>query len=122
LLKKKEKLFNTKKIKEWELENLPKDEIKQALENFQKAEKYMLPKESIEIENVEEINQFLNKHILFEFFNFDLLSQFYIEDNFASFSAKLKEEFENPNCLWNLFENQKEIDVSLLDRSQTSLI
>lgn len=34
----------------------------------------MLPEESKDIENKINLERFLNKHLLFEFFNFDLLS------------------------------------------------
>lgn len=68
------------------------------------------------------LNFYLNKHLLFEFFNFDELSRFYIEENFNEFSKKYKEDFEKPELLWNLFEHQNSIDISILDRSSTYLI
>lgn len=46
----------------------------------------VLAKESYDNESNIYLNSFLNKHLLFEFFNFDELSRFYIEDNFNEFS------------------------------------
>lgn len=34
---------------------------------------------------------FLDKHLLFEYINFYLNSQYYIEENFAEFSQKMKQ-------------------------------
>lgn len=120
LLKKKERLFNGKKITEWEIPDMNNVDVKQALENFQVAEQHMLPKETKQQQLLVEMDRFLNKHLLFEFFNFDQLSQFYIEDTIAQFSKEYKEDFQNPQLLWNLFE-RSEVDVSQMDWSSTFL-
>lgn len=74
------------------------------MDNFQLAEKYMLPQETNTTSMMIQIDKFLNKHLLFEYFNFDSLSQYYIEDNFSKFSEKLKEDFHSPKQMWNIFE------------------
>jgi len=37
------------------------------------------------------LNSFLDKHLLFEYINFYLNSQYYIEENFSSFADKMKD-------------------------------
>jgi hypothetical protein len=50
------------------------------------------------------LNDYLNKHVLFEFTNFYQNSAFYIKENFGDFNAKMHNSFKHQDLIWNVFK------------------
>lgn len=50
------------------------------------------------------LNDYLNKHVLFEFTNFYQSSAFYIKENFGDFNAKMHNSFKHQDLIWNVFK------------------
>ena len=116
---KKMKLFQSKDIKKWKIdqEGIKDLNIQELFQDFNKVKEFMIPKESGPFYKERSLNNFLNKHVLFEFLNFYTNSQYYVEDNFSEFSEKMMRSFEKKDLLWNIFNsNNSDVDVSFFDR------
>ena len=61
----------------------------------------MIPKESAPVLQEKNLNTFVNKHVLFEYMNFYINSQYYIDENFSNFTEKMMKIFQNKDLLWN---------------------
>ena len=67
------------------------------------------------------LNEFVTKHVMFEYLNFYLNSQFYIKENFALLTDKMLRSYQKPDVLWNLFKNPQ-VAVSEVDREFTFVL
>ena len=70
--KKKLKLFKEKDISKWNIskEVMKKFDMNKIFDDFDKVKGFMLPEESAPFKEDEKLNRFLDKHVLFEYFNF----------------------------------------------------
>jgi hypothetical protein len=124
---KKLKLFQSKDIKKWQINQnqIGNININEMFQNFDMVKDYMIPDESATFYKERDLNKFLNKHLLFEFLNFYTNSQFYFETNFSEFTDKMMKSFQKDDLLWNIFTHAN-VDVSFLDRKSaytlTSLV
>ena len=122
LEEKKQKLFDSRNVEKWQVDTaLMKEDFNTVFKDFEKVKPYMLPSETTPLMRQKELLLFMNKHILFEFINFYLNSQFYLEENFANFTAKMLQSFQKKDVLWNLFKNPN-VNVSAIDRESTVTI
>ena len=63
----------------------------------------MLSDESFLVQQIEDQAKFINKHVLYEFFNFIKNEGYYIKENFTQFNQKIKKGFKSNDILWNIF-------------------
>ena len=118
----KKKLFAAKNLAKWNIDSSTvKDDINEIVNDYNKARKYILPLETSVIDASSEVKLFTSKHLLFEFLNFTLNSQFYANQNFADLSEKLVESIQQDELIWNVFTRLGN-DIAELDREGTVII
>jgi hypothetical protein len=54
-----------------------------------------------------DLNDYLNKHLLFEFTNFYQNSVYYTKENFREFNSKMHDSFNHEDLIWNTFGKPK---------------
>lgn len=104
---KKHKLFEGKSVDRWKINfkelGIGPNEIDQP---FEKIRPYMLPDETRPVNYLIQMNSFVNKHLLYEYLEYFVNSQSYIEENFADFSKKMRELAAKDDSLFNIFERR----------------
>ena len=120
ITKKKMKLFQSKDIKSWGMnkQNMSGININEIFKDFDIAKVYMLPEQTEKLKKEQRMNNFLNKHVLFEYLNFYTMSQYYIEINFTEFTDKMMNSFNKDDLMWNIF-NAQDVDIAYFDREST---
>lgn len=95
LNKKKLKLFQSRDVQKWRIppEEFNKFDINRVFDSFELVKEHMLPEESQPFKKDQQLNTFLDKHVLFEYMNFYTISQFYIRENFVEFTNKMMQTF-----------------------------
>ena len=64
----------------------------------------MLPDETFLQKSIIKQCNFINKHVLYEYFNFQKNEDFYIRNNFSNFNVKIREIIEAEDILWKIFD------------------
>lgn len=101
---------NFQKMQSFKKKNLSKKNLHNNL-SFVNLEK---TKEMDTVQRRYNINSYLNKHFIYEFFNYLENSKFYTENNFSSFWKNILELFKSVH-IWDDFRYEK-YDVYLVDR------
>lgn len=98
-----------------------KEDFNDIFNNYDKVKQYMLPEETRAVLTQKQIQAFLGKHVLFEYVNFHLNTEFYLEQNFAEFTEKMMSSYNKKDIIWNLFKAQN-IDISSFDRESATIV
>ena len=112
---KKKEIFQIKDYSKWQInKNINVKKILEICENYEKVEKIMLTDETFLENEIKRKNLFINKRILYQYFDFYNSTPFYFEDNLRNFSYEFKNSFYDKNNLWNLFEKSNTTFLSKL--------
>lgn len=87
---KKLKLFESKNVERWKINyQVLNQDFNELIQSFPKIKPLMIPDETKPVNDLVELNQYLNKHLLFEYLCQYYNSQFYIKENFSEFTEKM---------------------------------
>lgn len=112
---KKKRLFDSKEIDYWQINNKNYFDY---IADFDKIKDIMLPDETFLQKSILKQCNFINKHVLYEYFNFIKNEDFYIRNNFSNFNEKVTELLKSEDVLWNIFDKDS-IGVIKKDYSYT---
>ena len=127
LYQSKQKLFESRNFEKWGTKSSEfKEPIEQIIQNYQLADKYILPQETAKVNGLHSLATFIHNSVYFEYVQFNKRDQRRIVKNFNEYATKTRKSTQSPGNIWNIFdrltvEHDNIIQQSLVGQNEDML-